>query len=142
MTVLDHPTRILLAEADRTALSAHIRELEALGHTVLAVSDGLECLERLRSQPPDVLVLEAELPWGGGDGVLAVCQEEPELRQIPVIVLVGGRSVSLLYRLALFEIGDLLFKPVPPRTLAQRVAALISLPARAQKLVDNRHGQS
>lgn len=124
MTPPNHPLCVLLAEADPTA-AAHARELEQIGYTVLTVSDGLGCVERLRSQRPDVLVLDAEIPWGGGDGVLAVCQEEPQLRCIPAIVMVARRNAALLYRLAPYEVGDLLFKPVPPRKLAERVAALL-----------------
>jgi hypothetical protein len=33
-----------------------------------------------------VLVLERELPWGGGDGVLAMLDEEPDFRNIPVVL--------------------------------------------------------
>ncbi len=125
MTLPNHPPCILLAEADPTTAATHARELEQIGYTVLTVSDGLGCLERLRSQRPDLLVLDAEIPWGGGDGVLAVCQEEPHLRCIPAIVMVARRNAPLLYRLAPYEVGDLLFKPVPPRKLAERVAALL-----------------
>lgn len=140
MTVLKDPLRVLLAEADRTARSAHLRELEALGYTVLTAGDGLECMERLRSDPPDLLVLDAEMPWGGGDGVLAICREDPQLRCIPALVMVGGRNASLMYRLAPFEIDDLLFKPVAPRRLAERVAALLPPQGGAQKPVGQRHG--
>ena len=40
-------------------------------------SSGLECVARLRERVPDVLVLEPQLPWGGGEGVLAIMGEVP-----------------------------------------------------------------
>ncbi len=126
MRVPNQPPCILVAEADRTAMGAHVRELEAAGYAVLTAGDGIECVERLRSAQPDVLVIDAEIPWGGGDGVLAVCREESPLRLIPAIVMVARRNASLLYRLAPYPVGDLLFKPVAPGKLAERVAAMLA----------------
>lgn len=123
----NHPLCILVAEADRAAVTAHVRELEAAGFAVLTAGDGLECVERLRTALPDVLVLDAEILWGGGDGILAVCQEETLLRSIPAIVMVGRRNASVLYRLAPYPVGDLLFKPVAPGKLAERVGELVAL---------------
>lgn len=131
---------VLIAHADPTAMAAHAQHLEAAGYVALTAGDGLKCLERLREAPPDVLVLDAEIPWGGGDGVLAVCQEEPGLRAIPTIVIVARRNASLLYRLARYEIGDLLFKPVVPRKLVERVAALLALHKETPHSVIGVHG--
>ena len=47
----------------------------------------MECLKALRETPPDVLVLDTELKWGGADGVLAVMDEEDGLSKIPVVLL-------------------------------------------------------
>mgnify|MGYP005834537061 FL=1 len=126
MNLPNHPPSILLAEADRTAMLAHVRELEAAGYSVLTAGDGLACVDRLRTALPDLLVLDAEIPWGGGDGVLAVCQEESPLQPIPTIVMVARRNASLLYRLAQYAVGDLLFKPVAPGKLAERAGELLA----------------
>ena len=48
-----------------------------------AALSGLECAARLRECVPDVLVLEPQLPWGGGEGVLAMMGEVPSLRLFP-----------------------------------------------------------
>ena len=55
----------------------------------------------MREHAPDVLVLEPQLPWGGGEGVLAIMGEIPELadrsRHGPYLV---PRSSSLGSRIA------------------------------------------
>ena len=39
----------------------------------------------------DVLVMDPSLPWGGGDGVLAMMYEDPGIPVVPVIVLTDAR---------------------------------------------------
>jgi hypothetical protein len=34
-----------------------------------------------------LLVLEPELPWGQGEGVLALMEEEPDVPNVPVLIL-------------------------------------------------------
>jgi hypothetical protein len=50
----------------------------ARGYDVSVAADGLECIERLRTTSPTVLVLDPGILWGGADGVLDwLCDEEP-----------------------------------------------------------------
>jgi DNA-binding response OmpR family regulator len=51
---------------------------------------GVECLNILRQQRPDVLVLDHNLLWGGGDGVLAHMREERHWAQVPVVFIHDG----------------------------------------------------
>ena len=77
-----------------------------IGFQVATATTGLECVERLRNWQPDVLVLEPSIPWGWGDGILAMMHEEPDIPVVPVIVLTYGHDRGLLYRLAPYRIDD------------------------------------
>jgi CheY-like chemotaxis protein len=70
---------VLLAEADRELREIYLAFLYRKGFRVETAGDGLECLAKLRQFSPDVLILDLEMLWGGGDGVLGVLQEEPRL---------------------------------------------------------------
>ena len=94
--------------------------------TVTTATTGLECIQRLREAVPDVLVLDPTLPWGGGDGVLAVVHEEPELRPTVVMILAQGRNRSLLYRLSWFKVDDYQTKPLTAEGLAARICTLLA----------------
>lgn len=61
--------QLLLAESDPTLRSELAGYFLSVGFQVDTVNDGLECLDRLRSFHPGVLVIDADLDWGGGDGV-------------------------------------------------------------------------
>jgi CheY-like chemotaxis protein len=61
--------------------------LAKYGFRVAEAESGLECLEALRQQPPDILVLHRELLWGGSDGVLNMMQQDIAWSTIPVVLL-------------------------------------------------------
>jgi len=65
-----------LADSNRDLRDLHRRFFTYHGYQVETAADGLSCLEKLRHLRPDVLVLDRELPWGGGCGVLVRMREE------------------------------------------------------------------
>jgi DNA-binding response OmpR family regulator len=68
--------RLLIADSDPSLCEIYAYYLSVHDFEVQTASDGIECLERARAFQPDALLLEWELLWGGGDGVLARLQEE------------------------------------------------------------------
>ena len=118
--------RVLIADPDEYLLDTYRDYLEQHGFEVATVTTGLECVAGLRNCVPDVLVLEPSIPWGGGDGVLAVMHEESDIPLIPVIVLTYGRDRGVLYRLAPFTIDDYQIKPLSAKRLTQRIRSLLA----------------
>ena len=92
---------VLLAEADRDLRNGYSDFLSRHGFQVDTVTNGLECLAKLRRFVPDMLVLDLELPWGGGDGVLALLCEDSRLVPTRVILMSGIHSGSVLDNLAM-----------------------------------------
>lgn len=85
--------RLLIAESDECLADEYRRFFCNRGFYVETAGDGLQCLEMLRQVPPHALILEYELPWGGGDGVLARMREDHHLASIPVLVIAGSAPV-------------------------------------------------
>lgn len=88
--------QLLIADADDYLSDLYQKYFAAHGYSVRVASGGVECLTALRETTPDVLVLDAELKWGGADGVLAVMDEEDGLSTIPIVLLndTDGKSTS------------------------------------------------
>ncbi|MHB0957794.1 MAG: response regulator [Pirellulaceae bacterium] len=116
--------RVLIADPDEYQLYSYRQHLERLGIEVICATSGVECVEKLRQGAPNVLVLEPALPWGGGDGVLAMMHSEPGIPQIPVIILTDVLDRSVLYRMAPFRVDDFQTKPLTGRRLSERILAL------------------
>jgi len=122
------PIRVLMADPEESLQPLYREPLLQDGFELATASNGLECVARLRDRVPDVLVLEPQLPWGGGDGVLAMMAEEPDLAIVPVMVLTSCRNPYVLDRVARFPINAYHFKPLAPDRLAERLRTLLNHP--------------
>ena len=120
--------RVLMADPDPSLPAVYRGPLSRAGFQLRTAVDGLECVGRLRERVPDVLVLEPEIPWGGGDGVLARMGEVPELAAVPVMILTSCRDPNILRRVARFPICDYYLKPLAPDRLAGRLRTLLEHP--------------
>lgn len=56
------------------------------------VADGESALERLRASPPQLLVLDSMLPGRSGIDVLREMRADPQLRDVPVLMLSAWQS--------------------------------------------------
>ena len=110
--------RVLVADPDEYLLRCYRHDLEQRGFQVVTVTSGLECIEKLRSADGDVLVMEPSLPWGGGDGVLALMYETPDIPCVPVIIVTDARDRGVLYQMAPFRVDDFQIKPCRGQRLA------------------------
>jgi DNA-binding response OmpR family regulator len=127
--------RVLIAVPDAALLDTYRRRLTADGFEVETARDGLECVRRLRTFTPEVLVLSTALPWGGGDGVLAVMQEDTRLSYIPVIVLAAAHDIGGPSRIWDFPIAEYHSRPLSPQLLARRVGLRAARARRAREVV-------
>jgi DNA-binding response OmpR family regulator len=85
---------VLIAESDEPTRDAIRRYLLLHGYEVETADSGVECLSKLRRGTPGVVVLDSDLAWGGGDGVLAVMREEPRLARIPVVLTTRAPAID------------------------------------------------
>jgi two-component system, OmpR family, alkaline phosphatase synthesis response regulator PhoP len=113
---------VLVAEDDPKQAELLRRYLEHEGHTVSVVGDGRAALDRIRRDPPDLLVLDVMMPRVDG---LDVCRILRQDSQVPVLI-VTARSTEDDLLLGL-DLGadDYLTKPYSPRELAARVRTLL-----------------
>jgi CheY-like chemotaxis protein len=70
------------------ALTRHALDQTSVPPTILAASNGEEAMTLLHNvYPPDLIVLDLNLPRKSGLEVLTELAADPELRRIPVVVL-------------------------------------------------------
>lgn len=115
---------ILIADRDQFLANSYRKYFGQFGANVATAASALSCLDRLRQSVPDVLVLDPTLLWGGGEGVLALLEEEPEIRPASVMLLSQGGDRNLLYRLSHFKVDDYQTKPMNPRRLLECIGIL------------------
>ncbi len=117
--------RVLVVEdeSDIAALIAY--QLTREGFRVETAGTGIEALQAIARDIPDLVVLDRMLPGLTGDEVLLRLKEESATSNIPVLVLTAKREQE--DRIKGFELGadDYLTKPFSPRELVLRVQAIL-----------------
>jgi len=83
--------KLLIVDDEPGALAMHARIVEAQlpDSQVLRARDGREALDVIRTEQPDLVILDLMMPELDGFGVLEAMREEERSRNIPVIVLTG-----------------------------------------------------
>ena len=87
---------LLVADADVRRRNELRRFFWDSGFLVAAAGNGLECLAELVALEPHVLVIALEIPWGGGDGVIARLDEGLPISRKPLIVVIGDAPCGTL----------------------------------------------
>ena len=80
-------TRIVVADDDRMFRKVAETTLRRLGYAVATASDGEEALQLIRSERPDMIVLDLIMPKLQGFDVLTILKQDALTSAIPVIVL-------------------------------------------------------
>lgn len=115
--------RVIIIDDDPSLLDVLSMALEDAGHTVLTAPDGTRGLSLVRTQRPDVVVSDVNMP--GLDG-FSLCRRLREEGNLVPLVLLTSRDNDIDETLGL-ELGadDYVTKPFSMRVLMARVAALL-----------------
>lgn len=101
------------------------KRLALHGFTVSSACSGEEGLERMRSQSFDLVLLDVVMPGLNGMEVLQKMKEDPELCDIPVIMISALDEADAAVRCIEIGAADYVTKPFEPVLLRARVAAAL-----------------
>src|ERR1051325_201178 len=87
--------KILIVDDEPFNVDYLEQELEDSNYTILTASNGREALERVRSELPDLILLDIMMPFMDGFEVLAHLQADPDLRNIAVIVISAMNDLKI-----------------------------------------------
>lgn len=118
-------TRVLMVAHSDHYLREHlVLGLEQSGFSVHNANSGVNCVEKMRYITPDVLLLDPDLLWGGGDGVLATMVTNPALVNIPVLLLVTFETNMTIVNSLRSPVCDVLMLPSSKDAIADRCIEL------------------
>lgn len=117
--------RILLIE-DEEDIAALIKlQAEMSGYKLHVEVDGLNGFRAVEREKPDLVILDIMLPGQNGFDVCRKMKSNPELKNIPVIILSAkGEELDVILGL---ELGadDYVAKPFSPKILFSRIKAVL-----------------
>lgn len=128
---------LLLVDDDEDILEFLSYNLKKEGYKVHTVDNGVDVLKKVESVKPDLIVLDIMMP--GQDGI-ETCQQIRSTKGLEDIIIVfltaRGEDYS---QIAGFDAGgdDYVAKPVKPKVLSKRIAALLKRSGKTSKSDEN-----
>jgi len=119
----EHGARLLVVDDNKVNRLLLARSVERQGYRVSLAENGRVALEKLHSEPFDLLLLDIEMPELDGFAVLEQLKADPQLRDLPVIVTSSIEGLDNVVRCIGLGAEDYLPKPVNPVLLKARIGA-------------------
>ena len=117
--------KILIVEDEVDIATLVTFNLQRAGYAVDMVHDGLEGLEKIIKDQPDLVVLDLMLPGMDGFSILREMQRDSRANQIPVLMLTAKSQIDDRIRGLESGVDDYLTKPFSPKELILRVQAIL-----------------
>lgn len=109
--------RILVVDDEPGIVDIAKANLEGYGYSVIAAYDGVEALRLIKSEKPDLVVLDILMPEIDGWDVLEEIESQPEFSGIPVIMLTARASDEDVLRGLETGAVEYMTKPFYPQDL-------------------------
>ena len=99
--------------------------LEDLGYDVREARDGIEALDAVAAEEPDLILLDIDMPRLNGIAVCEQLKAHPIRRLIPIVILTASNDRGTKLRGIAAGADDYLSKPFDPKELLIRTKVLL-----------------
>ncbi len=124
----DTPVRIVIAEDSRIQAKVLEKRLTTAGYDVRWGADGREALELIKSDPPDLIISDIEMPHMNGYELCRTVKSDPILRRIPLILLSTLSDPQDIIEGLQSRADNYVTKPYETEYLLSRVDSLLKTP--------------
>ena len=117
--------KILLVDDSRTIRNIQKNTLNGLGHEdITEAADGLEALSAVATAPPDLIILDWNMP--NMDGLTFVKEYRKTDRTTPLIMVTTEAEKSRVIEALKAGVNNSVVKPFTPDLLAQRISETLA----------------
>lgn len=117
--------KVLVCDDERHIVRLIQVNLEKEGYQVVTAYDGKEGLEKVKSEKPDLLVLDVMMPYMDGFEVLKNLRRDTETESLPVIMLTAKAQDKDVFEGYHYGADMYLTKPFNPRELISFVKRIV-----------------
>jgi len=118
------PGCIVVADDDPTIVDLVKLRLGMAQYDVAATHDAAAVQAMVRARRPLLVILDVQMPGGGGLSALSKIKADPETSAVPVMMLTGERNPETVLLAMEGGADDYLVKPFNPDALLRRVSRL------------------
>jgi two-component system phosphate regulon response regulator PhoB len=117
--------RILIVEDERDMADLVAARLRREGYLVDLAHDGQEGLEKIRSNPPDLAIIDIMMPRLSGTELVTEMRQDPRTAAVPIIMMTAKSEESDVVVGLHIGADDYVTKPFSLSVLVARVAAVL-----------------
>jgi two-component system alkaline phosphatase synthesis response regulator PhoP len=124
---------ILIVDDDPDILEGISTVLETQDYRLAKASDGLQCLDLIHNETPDLLILDMMMPRKDGFAVIKELRKDPRYAGLPIIILTTVIEDAAYRRYELetgvaMDVQAYIEKPASPDDLLKKVSAIVDQP--------------
>ncbi len=116
---------ILIVEDNKDMLSILAMQLRRGGYAIIEAQDGIEALDQLKDNKPDLLLLDLMIPGLSGFEVLERIKTDGEVPKEPVIILSALTEPAVIKRCMELGACDYVTKPHTHDDLLNRISSVL-----------------
>jgi len=114
--------KILIVDDEPDYVSTIQHHLEWSNYRTVVATNGKEGLEKAASDKPDLILLDTNMPVMNGHETLEQMSKDPQLKNIPVIMVTAACEVDDIATASSFGIVDYIAKPFDFAELKEKIA--------------------
>ena len=115
----------MLAEDNKANIATFSSYLEAKGYRILLAIDGQQAIALVKSNPPDLILMDIQMPVIDGIEVIKQIRLNPDLVDIPIIALTALAMAGDREKCLAVGANEYLTKPVKLKSLEQMMQTLL-----------------
>lgn len=112
--------KILVVDDEKDVVELLSFLLKKDGYQVVSAHNGIEALEKVDSEKPDLVLLDVMMPEMDGYTVQTKLMENPATRDIPVIILTAKGQLKDVFAMS-SNVAAYMAKPFDPKLLRQKI---------------------
>ncbi len=116
---------VVIADDDPTIINLVKLRLAMAQYEVVATGDAVAVLAMVRTRKPALVILDVQMPGGGGLSALSKIKGDPLTEGVPVMMLTGERGAETVMQAMEGGADDYMVKPFNPDALLERVSRLV-----------------
>jgi len=118
---------VMVVDDSITVRKVTTRLLERNHFNVITAKDGVDAASQLQEVHPDIILLDIEMPKMDGFELAGIVRAEPELKDIPIIMITSRTGEKHKERAMSIGVNDYMGKPFGEEKLLSRIGALINI---------------
>ncbi len=129
--------KILLVDDDLALMTVFSTALSGAGYQVVTAADAKTGIDKVKSERPDLVLLDQMLPDMNGNDILKVLKQDPTTKNFPVAMLSNYSDEKVMQESIQQGAMDYILKyQIEPKDLVNKVKLLLQESGNAQPLAE------